>query len=51
MPSCRAGSPAGSTAAWTFFAHDTSRRLSIGQWVAAPYNQDTRSTFSESEGC
>jgi hypothetical protein len=36
---------------WTFVAHDTSRRLSIEQWTAAPYNQDTCSTFGESEGC
>ena len=36
---------------WTFVAHNTSRTLSIDQWVAAPYNQDTCSTFGESERC
>jgi hypothetical protein len=36
---------------WTFVAHNTSRALSIDQWLAAPYNQDACSTFGESEGC
>src|SRR5207237_304818 len=26
---------------WTFVVYDTSRTLSIEQWLAAPYNQDT----------
>jgi hypothetical protein len=36
---------------WKFVAHDTSRTLSIAAWQAAPYNQDTCSTFDESAGC
>lgn len=36
---------------WTFVTHDTSRRLSIEAWQAAPYNQDTCSTFGNSSGC
>jgi hypothetical protein len=36
---------------WTFVVHNTSRTLSIAAWVAAPYNQDTCSTFGDSEGC
>ncbi|MGB3440892.1 MAG: right-handed parallel beta-helix repeat-containing protein [Actinophytocola sp.] len=36
---------------WTFVAHDTSRSLTIDAWLAAPYNQDTCSTFGDSEGC
>jgi hypothetical protein len=36
---------------WTFVAHNTARGLSIDQWVAAPYHQDTCSTFGESAGC
>jgi hypothetical protein len=36
---------------WTFVAHDPSRSLSIAQWQAAPYGQDTCSTFENSPGC
>jgi hypothetical protein len=36
---------------WTFVAHDASRSLSIAAWQAAPYNQDTCSTFDNSPGC
>jgi hypothetical protein len=36
---------------WTFVAHNTSRSLSIEAWQAAPYNQDTCSTFGDSGGC
>jgi hypothetical protein len=36
---------------WTFVAHNTSRSLSVQQWLAAPYHQDTCSTFGESPGC
>ncbi|HEX6355181.1 right-handed parallel beta-helix repeat-containing protein [Actinophytocola sp.] len=36
---------------WTFVAHNTSRGLSVDQWLAAPYNQDVCSTFGDSTGC
>lgn len=36
---------------WTFVAHDTSRTLSIEAWLAAPYHQDTCSTFGGSDDC
>lgn len=32
---------------WTFVARDTSRALSPDAWRAAPYNQDTCSSFND----
>nr|WP_233160792.1 right-handed parallel beta-helix repeat-containing protein [Actinophytocola xanthii] len=36
---------------WTFVAHNAGRGLSPEAWQAAPYNQDTCSTFGDSGGC
>jgi len=36
---------------WTFVAHDPSRGLSITDWQAAPYDQDTCSTFDGEPAC
>jgi len=36
---------------WTFVVHDASKTLSIAAWQAAPYNQDTCSSFNDSPGC
>jgi hypothetical protein len=36
---------------WRFVVHNTARTLTVDEWLAAPYNQDTCSTFGESEGC
>jgi len=35
------------TGPWTFMAFDTDRSLSRAEWQAAPYGQDTDSTFSD----
>jgi parallel beta-helix repeat protein len=36
---------------WTFVVHDPSRALSIAAWQAAPYGQDTCSSFNDSPDC